>query len=89
MLFTVMAEYSEPVKERGQDFFFFLPPLPSTLSQTLRKMANPTFTEEVTDSFRHDKPLWKSLAGVDKVCVMFGEVLFMQSEQTSFLISPV
>lgn len=88
VLFTVMAEYSEPVKVRGQDFFFFSP-LPSTPSQTLRKMANPTSTEEVTDSFRHDKPLWKSLASVDKVCVMFGEALFMQSEQTSFLISRV
>lgn len=42
----------------------------------------------MTDSFRLDKPLWKSLAGVDKVRVMFGGVLFMQSEQTSFSNKP-
>lgn len=75
-------------ESEGTGLFFFSP-LPSTPSQTLRKMANPTSTEEVTDSFRHDKPLWKSLADVDRVCVMFGEELFMQSDQTSFLISRV
>lgn len=88
MLFTVMAEYSEPVKVRGQDFiFFFPPPLPFTLSQTLRKMANPTSTEEVTDSCRPDKPLWKSLAAVDKVCVVVGEVVFIAPGLASLLIS--
>ena len=85
MLFTVMAEYSEPAKARGQDF----PPPLTFHTLSLRKMANPSSTEEVTDSFRHDKPLWKSLASVDGVCVMFAEALFMQSEQTSLLISRV
>lgn len=52
-------------------------------------MANPASTEEVTDSFRDDKPPWESLVGVDRVCVVFGEAHLMQSEQTSFLISRV
>lgn len=62
MLFTVMAEYSEPVKARGTGLlffffvFFFLPYLPYTLFQ---KMSNPTSKGEVTDSFRHDKTTLK------------------------------
>lgn len=63
MLFTVMAEYSEPVKVRGTGllFFFvvfFFSPLPST-RRRFQKMSNPTSKGEVTDSFRHDKTTLK------------------------------
>lgn len=84
MLFAVMAEYSEAAKVKGQGLFYFLP---STASQM--ELANLTLTEEVTDSFGHDKPLWKSLAGVDKLRVIFGKLHFMQSDQTSSLINVV
>lgn len=78
VLFTVMAIYSESVKSEGDRTFFFFLYLPNTPpSQTLRKMANPTSTREVTDSLRHDKPLWKSLAGVDGgLCYVWRSALY-------------
>lgn len=90
MLFTVMAEYSEPAKARRRDFppHPFSPPLPSAHCHILseKKKANPACMEKVTDSCSHKKKKHsgKSLAGVDRVCVVFGEALFMQPEQTFF-----
>lgn len=69
-------------------FFFFLPCLPRRhrLSEKWLTPLPRRRWQTVSGMTNHSG---KSLAGVDKVCVMFGEVLFMQLEQTSFLISLV
>lgn len=74
MLFAVMAEYSEPVKARGRD----CTPTPFYLPHT------------TTDSQKWQfQALWKSLVSVDRGLCYIWEALFMQSEQTSLLISQV